>query len=88
MEALTKTQGFFSVDPELLQEVKRWVQQRQEDNGSFVPLAADAKISDKSYPVDTSDTPKFTHFEHSVEMTAETLVLLKEIEVENEVSIK
>lgn len=86
LEALTKTQSFFSIDPELLQEIKRWIQLRQEDDGSFTPLPADMKINDNIYTKFVNETPKFTYFEHSVELTAETLIVLHEIAIETDVS--
>lgn len=45
LEVLSKAQSFFGVDPGLLESIKRWVQLRQEEDGSFTPLAADIKIS-------------------------------------------
>lgn len=88
LEALTKTQPFFNIDPDLVQEIKRWIQLRQEDDGSFTPLPADMKINDNIYTKFANITPKFTYFEHSVELTAETLIVLHEIEIENDVSFK
>lgn len=88
LEALAKTQAFFSIDPYLVQEIKRWVQLRQEDDGSFTPLPADMKINDNIYTKFVNSTPKFTYYEHSVELTAETLIVLHEIEIENDVSLE
>lgn len=88
LEVLVRTQGFFNIDPYLIQEIKRWVQLRQEDNGSFTPLPADVKINDDSYSKFTNQTPKFTYFEHSVELTAETLIALNELQIESDVSYK
>lgn len=44
LEALTKVQTYFAVDPDLIQAIKRWVQLRQEDDGRFTPLPADVKL--------------------------------------------
>ncbi|ENN78748.1 hypothetical protein YQE_04786, partial [Dendroctonus ponderosae] len=43
LEALSKIQLYFNIDPDLIQAVKRWVQLRQEDDGRFTPLDGDVK---------------------------------------------
>ncbi|XP_017772788.1 PREDICTED: C3 and PZP-like alpha-2-macroglobulin domain-containing protein 8, partial [Nicrophorus vespilloides] len=77
LEALTKIQAHFSIDPELIQSIKRWVQLRQEDDGSFSPLHADV-----SYP---SGNFSRSVLDEVMEMTAETVIVLFEIGVENDV---
>lgn len=88
LEALTKTQSFFSVDPDLVQEVKRWIQLRQEDDGSFTPLPADVRIQNDSPAIRSSlnITNDFLKFEHTVQITAETVIILFEVGIENKVS--
>lgn len=89
LEVLAKTQAFFSIDPDLMQEIKRWIQLRQEDDGSFTPLPADIKIYDDLYTKFFNvTTPKRIYFENCVEMTAETLIVLQEIAIDNDVSSK
>ncbi|PSN44641.1 hypothetical protein C0J52_07735 [Blattella germanica] len=76
LELLAKSQSYTSVDPVLVAGIKRWIQQRQGDDGSFSPLPMDT----------TTVTPKNlsdTHFlERQVELTAETLVTLLQVDWE------
>ncbi|KAJ1527949.1 hypothetical protein ONE63_007882 [Megalurothrips usitatus] len=43
LELLTEAQAYFSVDAELVAATKRWVQSRQEADGSFAPPLADMR---------------------------------------------
>lgn len=81
LEALTKTQSYFNVDPELIQNIKRWVQLRQEDDGSFTPLPADVKLPSRII----QQKPEQQNLEHVTEITAETVIALYEIGIENDV---
>lgn len=81
LEALTKTQSYFNVDPELIQNIKRWVQLRQEDDGSFTPLPADVKLTSQII----EQKPEQQNLEHVSEITAETVIALYEIGIENDV---
>lgn len=105
LEILTKIQSYYPVDPELLQSIKKWIQNRQNPDGSFTPLAADKEVD--YYPVEiikangTSkdvDVNEYYYYdkdgtmsqeeidwERRVEVTAETLVALLEVGVENQV---
>ncbi|XP_060802317.1 C3 and PZP-like alpha-2-macroglobulin domain-containing protein 8 [Amyelois transitella] len=105
LEILTKIQSYYPVDPELLQNIKKWIQLRQNDDGSFTPLAADKEVD--YYPVemkkangtekevdvneyyyydkDGNMTEEEIKWERTVEVTAETLVALLEVGVENQV---
>nr|CAB3506278.1 unnamed protein product [Spodoptera littoralis] len=88
---------------ELLQNIKKWIQKRQNADGSFTPLAADKEVD--YYPVDITksngtakevDVNEYYYYdkdgnmtqeeidwERRVEVTAETLVALLEVGVEN-----
>lgn len=89
LEILTKVQTYFNIDPDLIQGIKRWVQLRQEDDGSFLPLPADVtltanesennKIEDGQIKINET-----LSFEHIVEMTAETVITLFEIGIESD----
>lgn len=105
LEILTKIQSYYPVDPELLHNIKKWVQSRQNPDGSFTPMAADKEVD--YYPVemrnnnqtrkdvdvneyyyydkDGNMTQTEIHWERKVEVTAETLVSLLEVGVENQV---
>ncbi|KAJ8724306.1 hypothetical protein PYW08_015780 [Mythimna loreyi] len=105
LEILTKIQSYYPVDPELLQNIKKWIQTRQSPDGSFTPLAADKEVD--YYPVDIKksngtikevDVNEYYYYdkdgnmtqeeidwERRVEVTAETLVALLEVGVENQV---
>ncbi|KAI8420732.1 hypothetical protein MSG28_007955 [Choristoneura fumiferana] len=104
LEILTKIQSYYPVDPELLQSIKKWIQNRQNPDGSFTPLAADKEVD--YYPVEiikangtTKDVDVNEYYyydkdgnmsqeeidwERRVEVTAETLVALLEVGVENQ----
>lgn len=85
LEALTKVQSYFSVDPELIQSVKRWVQLRQEDDGRFTPLDADIKLPSYGLDFDKKNaTSNAELFENIVEITAETVIALYEIGIESD----
>ncbi|XP_050562834.1 C3 and PZP-like alpha-2-macroglobulin domain-containing protein 8 [Spodoptera frugiperda] len=105
LEILTKIQSYYPIDPELLQNIKKWIQKRQNADGSFTPLAADKEVD--YYPVDITksngtakevDVNEYYYYdkdgnmtqeeidwERRVEVTAETLVALLEVGVENQV---
>lgn len=82
LQALLETQGFFSIDPELIQGATRWIQLRQDDDGSFPPLPADIKI-----PTDNLTSTKPTNdsalLQQIAEITAETLVVFHEYPIES-----
>lgn len=83
LEALTKTQSYFNVDPELIQNIKRWIQLRQEDDGSFTPLPADVKLQTR--PIEqATKTSQEKSLEHVSEITAETVIALYEIGIESD----
>lgn len=88
LEILTKVQTYFNIDPELIQGIKRWVQLRQEDDGSFLPLPADVKLSSReneNKPEDGRFNDNETlSLEHIVEITAETVITLFEIGIESD----
>lgn len=105
LEILSKIQSYYPVDPELLQNIRKWIQTRQNSDGSFTPLAADKEVD--YYPVDITksngtakevDVNEYYYYdkdgnmtqeeidwERRVEVTAETLVALLEVGVENQV---
>jgi len=75
-------QSYTSVDPVLVSGMKRWIQQRQADDGSFSPLPTDNGII-------TPRNPSESHIlDNQVEITAETLVTLLQVGLESEVSIQ
>ncbi|XP_041968846.1 C3 and PZP-like alpha-2-macroglobulin domain-containing protein 8 isoform X2 [Aricia agestis] len=105
LEILNKIQSYYPIDPILLQSIKTWIQKRQNQDGSFTPLAADNEVD--YYPVEIKKnnsteteidvneyyyydengnmTQKEIDWERRVEVTAETLVALLEVGVENRV---
>lgn len=106
LEILTKIQSYYPVDPDLLQNIKKWIQNRQNPDGSFTPLPADKEVdyypvemkksnsSEKDvnvneyyyYDKDGNMTQEEIDWERKVEVTAETLVALLEVGVENQVN--
>ncbi|RVE54583.1 hypothetical protein evm_000704 [Chilo suppressalis] len=105
LEILSKIQSYYPVDPDLLQNIKKWIQARQGSDGSFTPLPADKEVD--YYPVDIKktnatqkevDVNEYYYYdkdgnmtqdeidwERTVEVTAETMVALLEVGVENQV---
>lgn len=81
LEALTKVQSYFSIDPDLIQAIKRWVQLRQEDDGRFTPLPADVKLPSTSR---RNLSYEIALLEHVIEITADTVIALYEIGIEND----
>lgn len=86
LKALMETQSYFSVDPEIIQSAIRWIQLRQEDDGSFTPLPADLKISsvllDKT-ELEQNISKNTSLLEQVACITAETLITFYEYPVEN-----
>lgn len=80
LEALVRAQSHFSIDPDLIQGVKRWVQLRQEDDGSFTPLPADVKLSSETSTKNREEENR----EHISELTAETVITLYEMGIESD----
>ncbi|CAK1579578.1 unnamed protein product [Parnassius mnemosyne] len=44
LEILTKIQSYYPIDPDLLQKIRKWIQSRQDADGSFSPLPADKEV--------------------------------------------
>lgn len=89
LDALIKVQSYFNMDPDLIQSIKRWVQLRQEDDGSFTPLSADIKLNNPiEYDTNGNDknntTNNLKQLEHVMEITAETVITLFEIGIETD----
>ncbi|KAF5292759.1 hypothetical protein FQR65_LT11167 [Abscondita terminalis] len=84
LKALMETQAFFTIDPDLIQGATRWIQLRQEDDGSFTPLPADVKasISRESSKYDLVN-PEIIQLEQIVDLTAETLITFRDYPFEN-----
>lgn len=84
LDALIKVQSHFNIDPELIQSIKKWVQLRQEDDGSFTPLSADIKLSNPIDFTQNNSINNFKYIEHVMEITAETVITLFEIGIESD----
>lgn len=86
LEALTRVQTYFSIDPELIQAVKRWVQLRQEDDGRFSPLPADIKLQSSKLSdfIHKNLSSEIAQLEHIIEITADTVIALYYIGIEND----
>nr|CAD7199243.1 unnamed protein product [Timema douglasi] len=83
LELLSKAQSYLSVDPELMVGIKRWIQQRQSDDGSFSPLPNYTTVRDIT--ANNKNSFKLETLHQNVEITAETLTTLLEVGLENEV---
>jgi A-macroglobulin TED domain len=86
LQALAKAQSYFNIDPQLIQGIKRWVQLRQEDDGSFPPLPADIKLShvhSAEHPQNILDDETIL-LEQVAEITAETVITFYELGIEND----
>lgn len=82
--ALIKVQSYFNMDPDLIQSIKRWVQLRQEDDGSFTPLSADIKLNNQITNNKANISDNLKRLEHVMEITAETVITLFEIGIESD----
>ncbi|XP_031332513.1 C3 and PZP-like alpha-2-macroglobulin domain-containing protein 8 isoform X2 [Photinus pyralis] len=85
LNALMETQAYFTVDPDLIQGAMRWIQSRQEDDGSFTPLPADAKLSfaNLNNTDESNSTSELLMLEQVVIITAETLIAFHDYSFEN-----
>nr|XP_022903768.1 C3 and PZP-like alpha-2-macroglobulin domain-containing protein 8 [Onthophagus taurus] len=81
LEILLVVRRFFNIDPDLLQGIKKWIQLRQEDNGSFLPLPADINLSKI---MDGNETKNNESFREIVQITARTVIILLEIGIESD----
>lgn len=101
LELLTEAQAYFSVDAELVAAAKRWVQSRQAEDGSFAPPLTDLRDGAEDAAVvgpprkpssssraDGRNATADAALEQRIETTAETLVTLLEVGVENEVRMR
>ncbi|KAF5294661.1 hypothetical protein FQA39_LY02793 [Lamprigera yunnana] len=75
LKALMETQAYFTIDPDLIQGATRWIQLRQEDDGSFTPLPADLKLSLSIWKNKNEiDKIEMSQLEQIADLTAETLI--------------
>ncbi|XP_025832303.1 C3 and PZP-like alpha-2-macroglobulin domain-containing protein 8 [Agrilus planipennis] len=81
LEVLMKAQNLVNIDPDLLDSMKRWLQMRQEDDGSFTPLPADVKYS---YNVINTNKNDVLLYDQIAEITAETVIGFYEIGIEDD----
>ncbi|XP_013142184.1 PREDICTED: C3 and PZP-like alpha-2-macroglobulin domain-containing protein 8 [Papilio polytes] len=86
LEILTKIQSYYPVDPNLLQSIKKWIQLRQEPDGSFAPLAADKEVD--YYPVDMkknngseTEVNEYYYYDKDGNMTDEEIESERKVEI-------
>ncbi|KAI5637749.1 a-macroglobulin complement component domain-containing protein [Phthorimaea operculella] len=88
LEILSKIQSYYPVDPELLLAIKRWIQKRQNPDGSFTPLAADKEVD--YYPVEMKklngteqnvDVNEYYYYDKDGNMTKEEIEWERRVEV-------
>lgn len=86
LEILTKIQSYYPVDPNLLQSIKKWIQMRQEPDGSFAPLAADKEVD--YYPVDMkknngteTEVNEYYYYDKDGNMTEEEIESERKVEI-------
>lgn len=88
LEILTKIQSYYPVDPDLLQSIKKWIQTRQNADGSFTPLAADKEVD--YYPVEMKklngtekevDVNEYYYYDKDGNMTQEEIDWERRVEV-------
>ncbi|XP_068626527.1 C3 and PZP-like alpha-2-macroglobulin domain-containing protein 8 [Battus philenor] len=86
LEILTKIQSYYPVDPDLLQSIKKWIQMRQESDGSFAPLPADKEVD--YYPVDLkkingteAEVNEYYYYDKDGNMTEEEIEWERKVEV-------
>ncbi|XP_059058576.1 C3 and PZP-like alpha-2-macroglobulin domain-containing protein 8 [Achroia grisella] len=88
LEILTKIQSYYPIDPDLLQNIKKWIQGRQNNDGSFSPLAADKEVD--YYPVEIKkingtdkdiDVNEYYYYDKDGNMTQEEIEWERTVEV-------
>ncbi|XP_045535340.1 C3 and PZP-like alpha-2-macroglobulin domain-containing protein 8 [Papilio machaon] len=86
LEILTKIQSYYPVDPNLLQSIKKWIQMRQEADGSFSPLAADKEVD--YYPLDMkknngteTEVNEYYYYDKDGNMTQEEIDSERKVEI-------
>ncbi|XP_063546821.1 C3 and PZP-like alpha-2-macroglobulin domain-containing protein 8 [Cydia strobilella] len=88
LEILTKIQSYYPIDPDLLQSIKRWIQNRQNPDGSFTPLAADKEVD--YYPAEITktngtakevDVNEYYYYDKDGNMTEEEIEWERRVEV-------
>ncbi|XP_013173814.1 PREDICTED: C3 and PZP-like alpha-2-macroglobulin domain-containing protein 8 [Papilio xuthus] len=86
LEILTKIQSYYPVDPNLLQSIKKWIQMRQEADGSFSPLAADKEVD--YYPLDMkknngteTEVNEYYYYDKDGNMTDEEIESERKVEI-------
>lgn len=88
LEILSKIQAYYPVDPELLQSIKKWIQKRQNRDGSFTPLPADKEVD--YYPVEMKkingtetevDVNEYYYYDKDGNMTQEEIDWERRVEV-------
>ncbi|KOB78488.1 Uncharacterized protein OBRU01_02344 [Operophtera brumata] len=88
LEILTKIQSYYPIDPELLLSIKKWIQSRQNPDGSFTPLSADKEVD--YYPVDMKqtngtqqdvDVNEYYYYDKDGNMTEEEIEWERRVEV-------
>lgn len=88
LEILTKIQSYYPIDPELLLSIKKWIQSRQNPDGSFTPLSADKEVD--YYPVDMKqsngtqqdvDVNEYYYYDKEGNMTEEEIEWERRVEV-------
>ncbi|KAJ2947572.1 hypothetical protein O0L34_g17365 [Tuta absoluta] len=88
LEILSKIQSYYPVDPDLLLSIKRWIQKRQNSDGSFTPLAADKEVD--YYPVEMKklngteqnmDVNEYYYYDKDGNMTKEEIEWERTVEV-------
>lgn len=76
LDLLSSAQNFVGVDTDLISCIKKWLRNRQDDEGSFIPEPFEFVVENT------------TDFNLRIETTAVTLATLLDVGVENEVNIK
>ncbi|XP_028043636.1 C3 and PZP-like alpha-2-macroglobulin domain-containing protein 8 [Bombyx mandarina] len=88
LEILTKIQSYYPVDPELLQNIKKWIQNRQNPDGSFTPMVADKEVD--YYPVEMKkvngteqeiDVNEYYYYDRDGNMTQDEIEWERRVEV-------
>lgn len=88
LEILSKIQSYYAVDPQLLLSIKKWIQSRQNSDGSFTPLAADNEVD--YYPVELKnlngtdekiDVTEYYYYDKTGNMTKQEIEWERTVEV-------
>lgn len=88
LEILNKIQSYYPIDPNLLQSIKNWIQNRQNPDGSFTPLPDDKEVDyfpvemkNNTEKIDNIDVNEYYYYDKDGNMTKDEVEWERTVEV-------